>query len=323
VAPAKAASVAREGFDRGAAMTRLGFVGLGVMGRPMAQHLLAAGHEVTVFARTQASIDVLTALGAQAASSSRDLAARSDVVVTMVPDSAAVRAVVLGADGVLAGLSPGSLLIDMSTIHPSLSIEVAAAAAERDVAALDAPVSGGELGAREATLSIMVGGGAAAFERAKPILALLGDTIVHVGGAGAGQVVKACNQIVVGVTFACVAEALVLGSKAGVDPARILDVLTGGLADNRIMHARRRNFLEHDFTPGFRVDLHHKDLLIATETATELDVAVPTTSLALQMMRALRHLGHGSSDHSSLLALIEVWSGHEITAPQASRTEPV
>jgi 2-hydroxy-3-oxopropionate reductase len=157
----------------------------------------------------------------------------------------------------------------------------------------------------------MVGGSAAAFARAEPLFATLGKTIVHVGDAGAGQVVKACNQIVVGVTYACVAEALVLGSRAGVDPARILDVLTGGLADNRIMHVKRRNLLEHDFAPGFRVDLHHKDLLIATETAAELDVTVPTTSLVLQMMRALRHLGHGGSDHSALLALIEEWSGVE------------
>jgi 2-hydroxy-3-oxopropionate reductase len=146
-------------------------------------------------------------------------------------------------------------------------------------------------------------------ECARPVLEAVGKRIVHVGPHGSGQVVKACNQIVVGVTYACVAEALVLGARAGVDPGRILDVLTGGLADNRIMHVKRRNFLEHDFAPGFRVDLHHKDLLIATETAAELDVAVPTTSLVLQMMRALRHAGHGGDDHSALLALIEAWSG--------------
>ena len=290
-------------------MTRIGFVGLGVMGRPMAQHLVDAGHDVTVYARTRATVEAAAAGGASAGTSVRDVAERSEVLVTMVPDSAAVRAVVLGPDGALAALAPGSLLVDMSTIHPSVSVEVARAAAVREIDALDAPVSGGEVGAREAKLSIMVGGTPAAFARAEPIFGSLGTTIVHVGDAGAGQVVKACNQIVVGVTYACVAEALVLGTRAGVDPARILDVLTGGLADNRIMHVKRRNLLEHDFAPGFRVDLHHKDLLIATETAAELDVTVPTTSLVLQLMRAMRHLGHGSSDHSALLALIEELSG--------------
>jgi 2-hydroxy-3-oxopropionate reductase len=293
-------------------VTRFGFIGLGVMGRPMAGHLLEAGHDLTVLARSAASAERLVALGATAATGPAELAARSDVVITVLPDSATVRGVVLGAGGVISGLAEGSLLIDMSTIHPSTSVEVAASAAERGVAALDAPVSGGEQGARDAALSIMVGGERDAFDRAAPIFATLGTTVVHVGGPGSGQVVKACNQMVVGVTYACVAEALVLGSKAGVEPGLILDVLTGGLADNRIMHLRRRNFLEHDYAPGFRVDLHHKDLLIATETAAELDVAVPTSALVLQMMRALRHLGHGGSDHSAMLALIEEWSGHRI-----------
>jgi 2-hydroxy-3-oxopropionate reductase len=293
-------------------MTRIGFIGLGVMGRPMARHLLEAGHDLTVLARSTASTEGLVELGAAAATGPAELATRCDVVITMLPDSATVRSVVLGADGVMSRLAAGALLIDMSTIHPSTSVEVAAAAARHGVAALDAPVSGGEPGARDATLSIMVGGECDAFDRAAPIFATLGKTLVHVGGPGAGQVVKACNQMVVGVTYACVVEALVLGSKAGIDPSLILDVLTGGLADNRIMHVRRRNFLEHDYTPGFRVDLHHKDLLIATETAAELDVAVPTSVLVLQMMRALRLLGHGGSDHSAMLALIEEWSGHRI-----------
>jgi len=280
----------------------------------MAQHLVAAGHEVAVYARNPAQAEPLVHRGAEPRQSLADLASGCEVAITMVNDTAAVREVILAPHGLLQSLPPGGLIIDMSTIHPATSIEVAEQASQRGIAALDAPVSGGDVGAREATLSIMVGGDTTAFERALPILSLMGKTIVHVGEPGAGQVVKACNQMVVGITYAAVAEALVLGSKGGVDPERILDVLTGGLADNRIMHVRRTNFLNHDFTPGFRVDLHHKDLLIATETASELDVAVPTTGLVLQLMRALRHLGAGGSDHSAMLELIEHMSGHTVSS---------
>lgn len=302
-------------------MTRIGFVGLGVMGSAMARHL-AANHDLAVYARNPIQAEALVNDGAQLRTSLADLAYDRDVVITMVNDTPAVRDVLLSSDGVLSAMQPGALVIDMSTIHPATSVDVAERGRELGVGVLDAPVSGGDVGARAATLSIMVGGEAADFERALPIFELMGRTIVHVGGAGAGQVVKACNQMVVGITYAAVAEALVLGSKAGVDPARILDVLTGGLADNRIMHVRRDNFLNHDFTPGFRVDLHHKDLLIATETASELDVAVPTTGLVLQLMRALRNLGQGSSDHSAMLALIEQLSGHTIATELSPEGTP-
>jgi 2-hydroxy-3-oxopropionate reductase len=240
--------------------------------------------------------------GAATAASLRE-AANADVVITMLPDSTAVLAV---ADEIVAA-SPG-LWIDMSTIHPTVSVELAG----RGVPCLDAPVSGGDVGAREGTLSIMVGGAEEDFERARPILEVVGRTIVHVGGAGAGQVVKACNQIVVALTIEAVAEALVLGSKAGVDPAKILDVLGGGLAANRVMEMRRRNFLEHDFTPGFRVDLHHKDLNIALESGDAFGVALPATSLAQQMLRTLRAKGHGADDHSALLTVIEEWADHRV-----------
>jgi 2-hydroxy-3-oxopropionate reductase len=279
----------------------IGFIGLGVMGEPMARNLVAAGFDVTVFNRTPKSVP-----GASTAASLR-AAANADVVITMLPDSAAVLAV---ADEIVAA-SPG-LWIDMSTIHPTVSIELAA----RGVPCLDAPVSGGDVGAREGTLSIMVGGASEDYERARPVLEAMGRTIVHVGGPGAGQTVKACNQIVVALTIEAVSEALVLGSKAGVAPEKILDVLGGGLAANRVMEMRRRNFLEHDFTPGFRVDLHHKDLNIALESGDAFGVPLPATSLAQQMLRTLRAKGHGADDHSALLTVIEEWAEHRVGAEE-------
>ena len=293
----------------------IGFIGLGVMGAPMARNLLAAGHDLVVHSRSPEPVDALAAEGAQAAGGPSEVAQRSDVVITMLPDSPAVEAVVLGEGGVLDGAREGALLVDMSTIHPTVSIAVAKAAAERGVAALDAPVSGGDVGAREGTLSIMVGGRAEDVERARPLLEVLGKTIVHVGDAGAGQVVKACNQVVVALTIAAVSEALVLGSKAGVEPDRILDVLGGGLAANKVMEVRRRNFLEHDFTPGFRIDLHHKDLNIALESGDAYGVPLPVTAAVQQLMRALRASGHGGDDHSGLLRIVEELAGHRVGEP--------
>ncbi len=291
---------------------RIGFVGLGVMGEPMARNLLRAGHEVVAFTRDAGVLAEVVGEGAEQGAGASDVAARSDVIVTMLPNSAVVAEVVLGEGGVLEGARPGSLVIDMSTIDPSVSRRLADAGRERGVAVLDAPVSGGDVGAKQGTLSIMVGGEAADFARAEPVFAALGKTIVHVGPHGAGQVVKACNQIVVAITYAAVSEALVLGSKAGVDPARILDVLSGGLAANRIMEVRRRNFLEHDFTPGFKIDLHHKDLTIALDAGGENGVPLPLTATVQQMFRILRANGQGSDDHSALLTLIESWAHHRI-----------
>ena len=291
---------------------RVGFVGLGVMGEPMARNLLRAGHEVVAFTRDAGVLAEVVGEGAEPGAGASDVAARSDVIVTMLPNSAVVAEVVLGEGGVLEGARPGSLVIDMSTIDPSVSRRLADAGRERGVAVLDAPVSGGDVGAKQGTLSIMVGGEAADFARAEPVFAALGKTIVHVGPHGAGQVVKACNQIVVAITYAAVSEALVLGSKAGVDPARILDVLSGGLAANRIMEVRRRNFLEHDFTPGFKIDLHHKDLTIALDAGGENGVPLPLTATVQQMFRILRANGQGSDDHSALLTLIESWAHHRI-----------
>jgi 2-hydroxy-3-oxopropionate reductase len=277
-------------------MTRVGFIGLGVMGAPMAANLVAAGFDVVTYNRSPKSVE-----GARSAGSVRE-AAGADIVVTMLPDSAAVLAV---ADDIVAAAP--SLWIDMSTIHPTVAEELAT----RGVPTLDAPVSGGDVGAQHGTLSIMAGGDEADFERAKPVFEAVGKTIVHVGGPGAGQVVKACNQVVVALTIQAVSEALTLGEKAGVDPAKILDVLGGGLAANRVMEMRRRGFLEHDFTPGFRVDLHHKDLNIALESGDAYGVPLPATSLVQQMLRTLRAQGHGALDHSALLMVVEELAARE------------
>jgi 2-hydroxy-3-oxopropionate reductase len=297
------------------AKDRVGFIGLGVMGKPMARNLIEAGHELVLFSRTRASVDEVAGDSATAASSPREVAERADVVVLMLPDSPQVREVLDGDDGLLAGAREGQLVVDMSTISPVVTRGIAEECGGRGIGWVDAPVSGGDVGAREATLSIMAGGSDEDFARAKPLFEVLGKTIVHVGPVGSGQVVKACNQVVVALTIEAVSEALVLGSKAGVDPATIIEVLSGGLAANKVMEVRGRNFLEHDFTPGFRIDLHHKDLGIALATAREYGVALPSTAAVDQMLQALRSGGRGNRDHSALLTHIEDLAHHEIGAP--------
>lgn len=287
-------------------MTRIGFIGLGVMGRPMAENLLRAGHELTVHSRSAGPVDALVEQGAARAAGASDTADGAEVVITMLPDSGDVAAVV---PEVIAAAAPGTLLIDMSTIAPGVARELAGAARERSLGMLDAPVSGGDIGAREGTLSIMVGGEAEDFERARPILEVLGKTITHVGPAGSGQVVKACNQVLVAGIIQAVSEALVLGSKSGVEPATIIDVLSGGLAANKIMEVRRRNFLEHEFVPGFRARLHAKDLRIALDEARAAGVALPATALVAQFLSALIAEGRGDDDHTSLLTVVERLAG--------------
>jgi 2-hydroxy-3-oxopropionate reductase len=291
----------------------VGFIGLGIMGRPMAVNVARAGYPMAVHNRTRAKAEEFAAeAGAEALDSPRAVAERADVVITMLPDSPDVEQVYLGENGVIAGARAGQLLIDMSSIAPAVARAVAGTAAGAGAEMLDAPVSGGDVGAREGTLSIMVGGPDAAFERARPLFDVLGKTVVHLGESGAGQIAKACNQILVAVTIEAVSEALVLASKAGVDPERLLDVLSGGLAGNRVMEVRRRNFLEHDFTPGFKLELHHKDLGIALRTARELGVYVPTTAIVDQMLAELKAAGDGALDHSALLKVIEQASAHKI-----------
>jgi 2-hydroxy-3-oxopropionate reductase len=288
---------------------RVGFIGLGVMGLPMARNLLAADVELVAHSRSPAPVDDLVAEGAVRASSPREVAAATEVTILMLPDDQAVAAV---TDHWLEGASAGSLLIDMSTVSPGLARRLAPRLAERDVAMLDAPVSGGDVGARDGTLSIMVGGEPEEFERARPLFEALGKTIVHVGPAGSGQVVKACNQVVVALSIEALAEALVLGSKSGVEPETILQVLSGGLAGSRVLDVRGPNMLEHRFDPGFAIALHHKDLGIALDTARANGVSLPATALVDQMLASLRQHGRGGLDHSALLTHIEELAGHTI-----------
>jgi 2-hydroxy-3-oxopropionate reductase len=281
----------------------IGFIGLGIMGSPMAAHLVAAGHEVTGFDLSVEAVARLVDAGGRAAANVEDAVRDADVVITMLPDHPQVEEVVLGT--VLDVAKSGALLIDMSTIRPETSIAVAKAAADKGIRVLDAPVSGGETGAKQASLSIMVGGEEADFAAAKPLLDAVGKTIVHVGPHGAGQVVKAANQLMVGGIYALVAEAIVLLEASGVDAKAGLDVLAGGLAANRILELKRESMIAREFRPGFRIDLHHKDMGIALAAARQVDVALPVTGLIAQLIAAGRAQGYGSLDHSALLKVIE------------------
>jgi len=293
---------------------RIGLIGLGIMGKPMARNLLKAGYALTVYDRSPASIEELAAAGARGAGNAREAAQASDIVIVMVPDSPDVEAVVLGEDGVLDGAHDGLLIIDMSTIAPAVARRVADAARRRGCQMLDAPVSGGDKGAIAATLSIMVGGDEAAFERARPMFTALGKTITYCGASGAGQTVKACNQIVVALVIEAVSEALVLGSKAGVQPEIILQVLGGGLAQTRVMDLRGPAMIQHRFEPGFKVKLHRKDLGIIMQTAREYGVALPVTALVDQLFATLMERGRGDLDHCALLTVVEELSNHAVEA---------
>jgi 2-hydroxy-3-oxopropionate reductase len=290
-------------------MAAIGFVGLGVMGRPMAEHLVRAGHEVTVHNRSQDPVRALVEAGAKAAGSAAEAADGADVVITMVPDSPDVETVVLGERGVLETARDGLLLIDMSTIRPDTARAVAEAAKARGVRFLDAPVSGGQAGAVEATLSIMVGGSAEDFQAARPVLEALGRTIVHVGPVGAGQTVKAANQLIVAGVIELVSEAIVLLEAHQVDMEPAVEVLAGGLAGNQILERKAAGMLARRFDPGFRIDLHHKDMQIIQAAARDAGVAIPVTALVAQLLVSLRSLGRGSLDHSAILTLIEDLSG--------------
>jgi 2-hydroxy-3-oxopropionate reductase len=291
---------------------RVGFIGLGIMGMPMARNLMDSGYELTVHNRSPEKAEELGKKGAAVAATPREVAQNSDVVITMLPDSPQVREVVAGEDGVLEGISEGALLIDMSTISPVVTEELAEALKEKGASMLDAPVSGGDVGAIEGTLSIMVGGQEADFQRAKPLFEAMGKTITHVGPTGAGQVTKAANQVVVALTIEAVSEALVLGSAGGVSPEKILEVLSGGLASNKVMEVKREKFLSHTFEPGFRSELHHKDLGIALAAGREYGVVLPVTAIVDQMLLSMRRKGWGGEDHSALLRIIEDLSQHTI-----------
>lgn len=290
---------------------KVGFVGLGIMGRPMARNLLKAGYELMVHNRSRSKAEELAKEGASVAENPKGVAGSCEIIITMLPDSPQVEEVLAGENGVFEGIREGALLVDMSTISPVVTKELAEKAREHGASMLDAPVSGGDVGAEAGTLSIMVGGSEEDFERASPLFDVMGERVVHVGESGTGQVVKACNQIVVALVIEAVSEALVLGSKAEVDPAKVIEVLSGGLAGNKVMEVKREKFLSHDFEPGGKVEFHHKDLGIALEIGREYGVPLPVTAVVDQMFGALMAKGRGSWDHSALLTLIEEWSGQE------------
>jgi 2-hydroxy-3-oxopropionate reductase len=286
-------------------MDTIGFIGLGVMGKPMARHLIDAGYPLVVHNRSRDAVDELAKAGATPAATPGVLAAQCDIVITMLPDSSAVEQVVTGKEGIFEAPRPGLLLIDMGASSPTLARRLASEAEQRGLDALDAPVSGGEVGAANATLTIMVGGKAEAFQRALPVFQALGKNIVYIGSAGAGQITKVANQIVVGLTIEAVSEALVLAAKAGVDPARVRQALLGGFAQSRVLELHGQRILDRDFKPGARVRTHHKDLSIALELAKECGAALPVSTLVYGMYEGMLAAGQGDLDHSSLVTVIE------------------
>ncbi|AZK97328.1 MULTISPECIES: 2-hydroxy-3-oxopropionate reductase [Streptomyces] len=288
------------------------WIGLGIMGSPMAENLLKAGYAVTGYTLEQAKLERLTAAGGSAAASVAEAVRDADVVITMVPASPQVEAVAYGPDGILANARPGALLIDMSSITPRTSVELAAAAKEKGLRVLDAPVSGGEAGAVEAVLSIMVGGDRADFDAALPLFEALGKTVVRCGPHGAGQTVKAANQLIVAVNIQACAEAVVFLEKSGVDLAAALDVLNGGLAGSTVLSRKKDNFLARDFRPGFRIDLHHKDMGIVTDAARSVGAALPVGAVVAQLIGSLSAQGDGGLDHSALLRSVERLSGQPV-----------
>ena len=292
---------------------RIGFVGLGIMGKPMAKNLVNAGFAVTVYNRSSAAVEELVAEGATAGASSADVASKSDITVLMVPDSPDSEAVVLGENGLLEGASSGDLIVDMSSIEPGVSQRIQAACAEKGVNFIDAPVSGGEPFAISCDLAIMVGGSASDFERAKPLFDVMGKSAVLCGDSGAGNVTKLANQIVVGANIHALAEALVLATKAGVNPETVFDAIKGGLAGSNVMNAKAPMMFERNFKPGFRIELHYKDINNAVKTSNELDLPLQVTANLQQVMKALVGWGEGGNDHSGILSYVEKLSGVEVT----------
>ena len=283
---------------------RVGFIGLGIMGRPMAGHLVSAGYEVTVWNRTRSKATDLVKTGARWAESPKDVASRSDVTITMVADTPDVLEVILGPHGIIEGIRPGAVVVDMSTISPAATREIARRLAEKGAEMLDAPVSGGEKGAIEGTLSIMVGGAPEVFERILPIFQRMGRNVVHLGDHGAGQVTKACNQLVLSLTILGVAEALTLARKAGVDPAKVRAALLGGFANSRVLEVHGQRMLDGKFEPGFRTRLYHKDLGIVMDTGRAVGMPLLGAGLAAQLFQVAMAQGFGEMDYSVLARVI-------------------
>ena len=292
----------------------IGFIGLGIMGAPMAGHLIAGGHRLHLKTRRSVPEHLLQA-GGLACASAAEVARRSDVVILMVPDTPDVEQVLFGEDGVAQGLRPDAVVIDMSSISPIATRDFAERVEARGAAYVDAPVSGGEVGAKNAALSIMVGGTEAAFARVRPLLDLMGKTVTHVGATGAGQVAKVANQIIVALTIEAVAEGLLFAAKAGADPAKVRQAITGGLATSRILELHGERMIKRTFDPGFRIALHQKDLNLALDSARGLGLSLPGTALAQQLFSACVANGAGGQDHSAIVQALETLANHQVANP--------
>lgn len=287
---------------------KIGFIGLGVMGRPMAEHLIDAGHELLVH-RVKPVSQFLVDKGATALESPRAVAAAAEIIILMVPDTPDVEAVLFGANGVAEGVSSGKLIIDMSSISPVATKAFAQKIADKGCDYVDAPVSGGEVGAKNAALTIMCGGTEEAFARAKPLFEIMGKNITRVGGVGDGQTAKVANQIIVALTIEAVAEAMLFAKKAGADPAKVRDALMGGFASSRILELHGERMIKRTFDPGFRIRLHRKDINLALDAAQKLELALPNTAAVQQLMNASIAQGNGDKDHSGLILALEAMAG--------------
>jgi len=299
-------------------MAKIGFIGLGIMGAPMVGHLLDGGHEVTSTTHRKPAPDALTQKGLKVVKTAKDVAAAADIIITMVPDTPQVAAVLFGEDGVAEGLSKGKMVIDMSSISPIETKEFAKKINDLGCDYLDAPVSGGEVGAKAASLTIMVGGTDAAFEKAKPIFELMGKNITLVGPNGVGQTTKVANQIVVALTIEAVGEALVFASKAGADPAKVRQALMGGLASSRILEVHGERMIKRTFKPGFRIELHQKDLNLALQGAKALGVSLPNTATAQELFNACAANGGAGWDHSGMVKALELMANHPVAEDSAA-----
>jgi 2-hydroxy-3-oxopropionate reductase len=286
-------------------MKKIGFIGLGIMGKPMAKNLLKAGYTLTVYDIIPEKVDELVKAGAKAGTSSKDVAEKSEIIITMLPNSPEVKDAVLGKEGVLEGTKAGTILIDMSSIAPLASKEVSERAKEKKVVMLDAPVSGGEPKAVEGTLAIMVGGPAETFEKVKDILGIMGASVTRVGEIGSGNTTKLANQIIVALNIAAMSEAMVLATKAGVNPEKVFQAIRGGLAGSTVLDAKMPLALKGNFKPGFRIELHIKDLANALDTAHEIGVSVPLSAAVMEVMQALKVDGKGTDDHGGIIQFYE------------------
>jgi len=293
-------------------MSVTGFIGLGIMGKPMSKNLIKAGYDLLVYDVVQAAVDEVAAAGAQAASSVAEVAEKADVIVTMLPNSPHVQEVVLGPDGILANAKPGTVIVDMSSISPIISREVAAACAEKGVILIDAPVSGGEPKAIEGSLAIMAGGDEETFDRVKPMLEKMGTSVTLVGEVGSGNVTKLANQVIVALNIAAMSEAMTLATKAGVDPEKVYQAIRGGLAGSTVLDQKMPKVLSGNFAPGFRIELHIKDLQNALDASHAVNVPLPLTASVMEMMQMCKVAGEEKNDHCGLIKQYERFSGVEV-----------